>query len=410
MALSLSINAFHETMVHLSYGTAEADLFSEACVEQYDDRPVDGYGYLFAQVFEPEVLNEIAALEGCSCGALEALDVGSGSRIDALRGDIGGVARTPVQGVNIAAALISISRFKLAETVLGGITRRACDPRDLFEIAMLDFVIGNRRGETDVMRMAFHRMRGAIEAGNIPASRVIDAAAQSVVWHMKSGLIDKTTFDWFSATGKALVDDDSTIDPGARSSWYRAIAMIPAARGDKAATRELMIRARRAGEETLTLRLRAYEKHFLKTYHESALKEHLYLTGDRDAALAEAAALVALDPYWAPSYGEQAEVHRKFDDWSAAAACFEHAGGLGPPYVGHHLFSAAQAWEQADAPEMALGIYFDLLSLDEQNVSVAVAGLRLADKLGHVSQRRFGALVAAAKDRLTSEHREYLHR
>lgn len=407
--VGLSPNAFHQTMVHLAYEAEDVDLFSRACVEQYDERPTDAYGYLFAQVFEPLVLNEIATLEGCRRTALEGLETGSGARIERLRANIGASStKPPVQAVNIAAALTSISRFRVAEKVLLSIDRRKCGGRDLFEISMLEFVINNRLANIGGVQDAFAQMRRVIEIAKLPADRVIDAAAQAVVWHMKSTLIDKATFNWFLALGKSLVSGGAAVEAGSQSSWYRAIAMIPASRGDKVGTRELMLRARQTAEETLNKRPRAYEMHFLKTYHESALREHMYLTGDKDAAVAEADALIAVDPFWSPSHGEKAEVHQKFGDFQQAALCFERAGLLGPPYVGHHLFCAAQAWERAGAPEKALPIYEDLLGLEEQNPSVVVAGVSLTRRLGDNTGGLFRVALSAIEDSLGHEHRAYL--
>lgn len=405
----LQPNAFHQTMLHLNYRDADADLFSRACIAQYDDRPSDIYGYLFAQVFEPSVLTEIALLEGCNRTAVEQLEFGSGSRMDRLRADVcESKAMSPVQAVNIAAALISISRFKLAKIVLAGINREKCGTRDIFEIAMLDFVITNRLADADGVGLAFTRMREVIEVANLPGDRIMDAATQAVVWHMKSAQVDKATFDWFFALGKSILAAGTKVEAGSKSSWYRAVAMIPAARGDKSTTRQLMNRARAAAQEASKTPGSAYELHFLKTYHESSVKEYMYVARDKHAALAEAEALIALDPHWSPSYGERAEIYEKFGDWQAAAMSFERAGRLGPPYVGHHLFCAALAWERADMPEIALPIYQELLQLDETNASVVVAGGRLARKLGDASSGDFSKALSPIHDNLSPEQRKHL--
>jgi len=406
--LDLKPNVFHQTMLDFAHGHSNVDLFSQACIEQYDHRPTDHYGYLFAQVFEPHVLAEIAALEGISRARLEQLEAGLGARIDSLRADIvRAAAMTPVEAVNVAAALISISRFGLAAHLLDTIDPATCDERDIFEIEMLRFVIANRLSDVRSAQRAFREMRRIAETARLPAERVIDAAGQAVVWHMKSRMIDRATFDWFLGFGNRLIADGD-VEAGAKSSWYRAIAMIPASRGDGDRTRALMLRARSAGEESLRARPRAYELHLLKTYHESALKEYLYLTGDRDAALAEAHSLITLDPHWSPSHGEEAEIHLRFGDWEAAATCFERAGRMGPPFVGHHLFCAAQAWERAQAKQRALAIYADLLDLDDRNLSVVVAGVRLERRLGKSGEQIFEAAFEAVKASLGREHREYL--
>jgi tetratricopeptide (TPR) repeat protein len=312
--------------------------------------------------------------------------------------------------VNTAAVLISLSRFGLAADVLASIRRSDCDDRALFEIAMLEFVISNRLANAEGMRAAFANMRRAIERSKLPAERLLDASGQAVVWRLKTKAIDEQEFQWFLDLGKHVIAQERGSEAGARSSWYRAVAMIPAAKGDKAATRELMLRARRTAEEALVSRPRAYETHFLKTYHESALKEHMYLTGDKHAAFAEADALIALDPYWSPSYGEKAEAHQRFGEIELAAECYERAGELGPPYVGHHMFGAAQSWERAGRLERALQICEHLLPLDEVNASVVVAGYAAARKLGDATGGAFGEAFGKIETGLSPSHRDYLAR
>lgn len=313
-----SPNAFQRTIVHFDHGGVDADLFSRACVEQYDDSALESFGYLFAQVFEPHVLHEVAALEGQPIEALERLEYGASERMERLRAQLRGGAASIIALVNTAAALISLSRFGLAAEVLASIRRSDCDDRALFEVAMLEFVISNRLANAEGMRAAFAHMRRAIERSKLPAERLLDASGQAVVWRLKTKAIDEREFQWFLDLGKQVIAQERGSESGARSSWYRAVAMIPAAKGDKAATRELMLRARRTAEETLVSRPRAYETHFLKTYHESALKEHMYLTGDKDAALAEADALIALDPYWShPAMARRPKRISALASWSS---------------------------------------------------------------------------------------------
>ncbi len=118
--------------------------------------------------------------------------------------------------------------------------------------------------------------------------------------------------------------------------------MIPAGRGQALQTRHYMQRAREAAEEVISRRPRRHEMNFIKTYHESAIKEHLYVTGDFEKAKEAGNALIALDAGWAPSYAELAEVYQKSGDQQRAAELYEQAlATLGPPYVGHHLLNAA---------------------------------------------------------------------
>lgn len=380
--LETTANAFHRTMVDFNCSQEGRDLFSAACLAEFDDRPKDRYGYMFAQVFEPHVLHEVERLEGCSAGSLEKLTYGASERLDQIRTALRRPGGRVVQRVNLAAALISVSRFTLAARVLADINFADCTPRDRFEAAMLAFVVANRRSDHAGVHAAFAAMRAAGESGALPADRLLDAAAQAVVWRRKGEQVDAQSYSWFLTVGRELADDAAAANPGARSSWFRAAAMIPAERGEVEETRSLMLKARQAAEEALIARPGAYSAHFLKTYYESTIKEQLFVARDIDAALQAAAALVELDPAWSPSYGEKAEVHFAAKQFEIAAKCWEAAGRCGPPYVGHHYFAAAQAWEAAGERERALEICTGLAELDPSVESVRQRGRELANQLG----------------------------
>ncbi len=380
--LETTANAFHRTMVEFDCPQEGRDLFSTACLEEFDNQPEDSYGYMFAQVFEPHVLYEVERLEGCKVGGLETLSYGESDRLDQIRAALRRPGGRVVERINLAAALISVSRFTLAARILADIDPADCTPRDQFEAAMLEFVVANRRSDKAGVNAAFSAMRSAGKSGTLPADRLLDAAAQAVVWRRKGEQVDEGNYSWFLAAGRELVEDGGSANPGARSSWYRAVAMIPAARGEAGETRLLMLKARHAAEEALTARPGAYSAHFVKTYYESTIKEQLYIARDIDAALEAAAALIELDPLWSPSLGEKAEVHFAAEQFETAANCWEAAGRCGPPYVGHHYFAAVQAWEAAGAPERALEICTGLAELDPSMESVRQRGRALANQLG----------------------------
>jgi tetratricopeptide (TPR) repeat protein len=390
-------NAFHQTMLGLEFITTDgsADLFSQACVEQYRGHDSQSFGYLFAQVFEPNVLHETALLEGLTYEALAGLSHRPTPSMDHLAelvaqtGDL-----NTVELVNAAAALISVSRFQLADRLLEAAGARAASSREHFETAMLAFVSANRCEDDARSVAAFQRMRAAIETDLLPPDRILDACAQAVVWFLKRpSHISESDYTWYLGMGRALSGRPAALDPGSLSSWYRALAMVPAAEGKVEQTREYMQRARDAADDTLALRPRSYELHFLKTYHESTLKEHMYVTGDADRAEETGRALIAVDPGWAPSYGEVAESFVRFGRLKDAAEMYDQAVALGPPYVGHHLLRAARTHTKAGDPEAALEHYRTLSALVPDDVSVLTAGRDLARSTGHSSVVQFEALL-----------------
>ncbi|MGW5496861.1 hypothetical protein [Streptomyces olivaceoviridis] len=389
--VEVQANTFQETLLGLEYTTGPgrpADLFSRACVEQYADLRLDRFGYLLAQVFEPNVLHEAALLAGLSYDSLADLSHRPTEPVERLAALVRDAADLPVTAlVNTAAALISVSRFDPAECLLADAYARAATPRERFEASMLAFVVTNRRDDGADSPRQFDRMREAAETGEVPEDRVLDACSQAVVWYLKRKELPEAEYEWFHATGARLAETHDRLDPGAISSWYRALAMVPAAVGEAETTRRYMEYAREAAEDTMARRPRAYETHFLKTYHESSLKEHMYLTRDLDRAEEAGRALIALDPAWAPSYGELAEAYAAFGRPELAAELYEQAVAAGPPYVGHHMLRAAGCHRKAGAADRALALHRDLARLAPDDEQVLRDGLDLADGLGDDTSR-----------------------
>jgi tetratricopeptide (TPR) repeat protein len=394
------LNAFQQTMLGLEYtedSGRRADLFSQACVEQYRECAAEQFGYLFAQVFEPAVLRESAMLADVPFTHAESLEHQPTAAIRVLARLVKGAEDlSAIARINLASALISISRFGAAQRVLDCRPDRVLKEREAFEAAMLEFVIANRSADGAGSGRAFARMREAIDAGPLPPERVLDACAQAVVWFVKRGEISQDDYARYLETGTALAGTPGLVESAALSSWYRAIAMIPAREGAAAETRGFMERAREAAEAALSLRPRAYELHLKKTYYESSLKEHLYVTRDVDKAEEAGHSLIALDPAWAPSYGELAEVYARSGRLAAAADRYEQAAAAGPPYYGHHLAQAARCRERAGQEEQALELYLTLAGIADLAPALLADGLRLARKLADPSQAKLEAMLTAA--------------
>ncbi|MFD9002370.1 hypothetical protein ACFV0T_15560 [Streptomyces sp. NPDC059582] len=378
-------NAFQETMVGLTFSLhQECDLFSRACVEQFHAGDFAHYGYRFAQVFEANVLREVALLDDLPYEDLAELrhrPSEATARLGELADNVADLS--VVESVNVAAALISISRFGPAARILHRVEERAEQSRDVFEVAMLRFVVANRCEDGPATAHAFRRMRRAIESGPLPADRVLDACAQAVVWYMKRRDLPTADFRWYATTGRQVARQPRGVGAGSLSAWYRALAMVPAARGKAELTRRYMEFTRDTAAHSLMRRPQAYEAHFLKTYHESSLKEHMYVTRDADQAEESGLALIALDPAWSPSYGELAEAHVLFGRLEAAAALYEKAVEIGPPYYGHHLLRAADVRERLGDDERALEHYQHLTALVPGDRTVLRRGLDVARRSSH---------------------------
>jgi hypothetical protein len=397
---SIARNSFQHTLAVFSGASdaGEADLFSRAAVEIYERKTWDEWGYRFTQIFEPGVLQEVAMLEGIPYDDLRRLKhrpspalTWLGTRADAP------AELSFVEKINVASALVSISRFDAAESIIATAASDMVSDRDRFELGWIEFLISNRCDDGARSPRAFRRMRAAMDEGAIPPSRVLDMCVQGVVWYVKRREVSDDDYAWCLRTGAAIAAESGVVDPGAISSWYRGVAMVPAATADAALTRDYMRRAEETALESYALRTGAFELNALKTYHESAIKEHMYVTKDVDRALKAAKDLVALDPNWSPSYGEMADAYCWFGRPEEAAEFYERAARMGPPYVAHHLLQAARCWVKVQAPDQALIHYQTLSAMAPDHAVVRAEGGHVAKRASEASRRRYLEAIEARR-------------
>jgi tetratricopeptide (TPR) repeat protein len=358
-------SCFQQTMLGLAYehpAEGQADLFSRGCVAFFVEKASDTYGYQFTQIFEETVLNEVIVLNRLSAEDVYALRCPDTPAIARLRDLAARADALPLPVLaNTIAALISISRFRVASTLLEGLRARPLAPREAFELGWLEYLISNRFSDGRDTPAAFARMRRAVDAGAVPVGRILDLCTQGVVWHLKRQEVDEATFRWCLETGTRLAGRTEHIDVDTISSWFRGLAMLPAARRYADATHEFMERARTMASRSIAKGASPRALNALKTCLESSIKEFLYVKPDHDRALQAARDLIALDPAWSPSYGECAEVHAKFGRDDLAGEYYERAASLGPPFFGHHLLMAARSRAKAGDLNRATEHYGDLV-------------------------------------------------
>ena len=101
-------------------------------------------------------------------------------------------------------------------------------------------------------------------------------------------------------------------------------------------------------------------------------------------------------------------MHRHFGALDAAAEYFQAAARQGPPYLGHHLFCAAQCHEATSNLDEAMRIYHQLLVHSSVNPSVIVAGARIARRSSYPRQSEFMHRIDALPKPLSQRHLEFL--
>lgn len=376
-------NAFHATMLNLEADPKlPLDSFSAACLEVFAHRDPDALDYRLAQVFEQAVLDEVAYLEGLDPRGVASLTHATSVTMRALRSEIeADEPRTCVRSMNLATVLISVSRFALAEQLLDDAQRSVSSDAEWFELSLLRFIVGNRIAAGAGSAQQFSAMRAAARSGEVPPVRLLDACTQAVVWYLKRRELCEDDLTWFVRTGLAIVQDHRfSLPAGAISAWYRGIAMLPARSGDAEKTRHLMERARRGADEALSTGTRAYDVHLRKTYFESTMKEFMYVRPDPEMVEQTGHDLIALDPYWGPSWGELAEGYAHFGRRVEAAEAFDAAVRLGAPWVRYALRSAGDLYRELGDHERALSRYYALTLFP----TVESAALDVADELAAI--------------------------
>lgn len=384
-------NAFHRTLVGLNYGGSppcEPDLFSRACVEAYETSNQREFGYQFTQIFEPGVLQEVALLEGVPAESMEALDHRPTAAMEELRQRLDGRRDlSVVERINLASMLISISRFSEA---VHARPEAVGTSQERFELAWIDFLISNRRDDGVGSRNAFSRMMAAVNEGGIASGRIVDACTQGIVWYLKRREIDYAQYRWCVEKGSNLVRAGAVLGSGTISSWYRGLAMIPAAEYDAGKTRRFMAHAYDHAAQAASVPDSHGARNALKTYYESCIKEFMYVRPDFELAEQAGLALIAIDEQWSPSYAELADAYKRFGQLNKAADYYEKAVAAGPPYVGHHLVDAARARANLDDTEGALRHYLTLSELaPTPNPEICREAFDLATRSGHALRDHF---------------------
>jgi tetratricopeptide (TPR) repeat protein len=375
------INNFQRCLLNGSVDSNRPiDLFSNATLSALKSTTPGPTPHLFTQIFEPGVLQECAILANADYDTVRGLDNLDSGPLCAVRVLYENrMDLTSVEAISTASSLVAVSRFDMATTILDDSKRLFGDNRLLFEADWLRFLITNRCHDGKESGRYLCSMRAQVEKGMIPVSRQLDLCTQVVVWYLKRNEVDKSTFGWALEHGdRVLQTKNDMIDIGTESSWYRGVAMVPAKDGDAAETRRLMQRAHNLAERGVGCNETDYGAlNNLKTYWESTLKEHMFVTRDREAALAAASSLIDLDPAWSPSYAERADMLRHFGDIAGALNSYRKAVAIGPPYYGYHLKQVADCSEELGDLRTALEIHRKLADLAPHDRAIAKATDRL---------------------------------
>ncbi|MNB58304.1 Tetratricopeptide repeat protein [compost metagenome] len=348
--------------------------------QNFDEVP-----YRVPQLLEPSTLIEVAQRHAIGVDELEFFSYPMDGPVTKVKwlADMLEWA-PPVQKLSLAQCLAASCRYRYANQVLTKIPYEALFPDQRVTFHLTRFAIQNRLEMTTSHQQDFTALKALLQAQRMPPSRVLDVCSQAIVWKLKGDSIDDELNKWFIDAGekaaRQIASSDAPVDLVSLSSFYRGLAMVPAARGDVATTRQYMLLAEEyadaviRGEKGASIPAREARK----TVYESKLKEMLYVARDIESARQVADELIAYDPHWSISYHEAAEIEVKDQQWQRALQRYQQAYDIGFPRVTYSQYMIGACHQQMGNFDQALAAFKDTLSLDTTNISAGVAGYEVA--------------------------------
>lgn len=405
---------FSKVLLSLNLPAKDAtglSIFLRAVTTAFEGANFDDIGYRYVQLLEPAVVVEIERIEQSKIARYGRHEPdGHSTRASGLTWLFENRhLASSVQRLNLAAALASFGRPSLARSVLANLAEHSRVQGDLrFEYLMLSFAVSNRMGDRVASGKWMRLLRDMGKHGRLMGSQLIDAAAQAIVWHKKTGEVDVDTYRWFFSSSTSLLRRGQNLPYSVESAWYRAAAMIPAAANQVDTTRKTMSRAESLAKAAVQKSSDPFTLNDLKTYLESALKEHIYVSKEFDKAESIGIALLKLDPHWSPNWFEVAELYMHTDKHERARQMLLKAIEIGPPYLLLYHYYLAECECQLGDIDTGVRRFSDILAIDSTNRSSALSGLRWSRKTKHGSLPNFIAACSDLSESMSPEQRQIL--
>lgn len=386
-------------------------IFLRAVTTAFGGANFDDIGYRYIQLLEPAVVAEIERIEQSQ------MVLGCQHEPDALSTCASALTwlfenrhlASSVQRLNLAVALASFGRPSLAHSILEDLAEHPRVQGDLrFEYLMLRFAVSNRMGDRIASGRWMRLLKDMGKHGRLMGGQLMDAAAQAIVWHLKTGEVDVDTYKWFFSSSTSLLRRGQNLPDSVKSAWYRSVAMIPAATSQADVTRKTMSRAESFAKAALQESTDPFTLNDLKTYLESALKEHIYLSKEFDKAESIAIALLKLDPHWSPNWFEVAELYMHIGKHEKARQMLLKAIEIGPPYLLLYHYHLAESECQLGDSDTGVQRFSDILAIDSTNRSSALSGLRWARKTKHIALPNFITACNDLSESMSAEQRQIL--
>jgi len=377
--------------------------------QNFDEVP-----YRVPQLLEPSTLVEVAQRHSIGVDELEFFSYpmdGPVAKVKWLADMLEWAP--PVQKLSLAQCLAASCRYRFANQVLVSVSYDKLFPDQKVTYHLTRFAIQNRLEITASHQEDFTALKALLQSHRMSPARILDVCSQAIVWKLKGNAIGDELNKWFIEAGemaaKQIAASHEPVDLVSLSSFYRGLAMVPAARGDVLTTRKYMLMAENYAEAVIGSEkgqgIPAREAR--KTVYESKLKEMLYVARDLESARRVADELISFDPNWSISYHEAAEVEMKDGQWQRASQRFQEAYDIGFPRRTYSQYMVGACNQKLGNFDEALAAFKSTLLLDTTNISAGVAGYSVARQHLPESLSFFKTYIEAwdAEGLITEEYR-----
>ncbi|SDW44512.1 hypothetical protein SAMN05444487_103168 [Marininema mesophilum] len=408
-------NAFLSAILHVREVDQQSNIWTKSVCRSLESQDFNRVPYHLGQLLEPSVLHEVSHVTRISNHHLTNLGYESEGPMKSIQDRITQRSdASPVEKLNLVYCLVSLSRFELAMHILSSLHPNQLRHEDKIYLYFIQFLIKNRLSQP--FQSDFMAMKVLLEENSLPDLIRLKVSTQAIVWEMKQRALGEELFNWYVDQGldtcKRLKEKEGLSEQLGLSSFYRAYAMVPAAKQLVKETREEMEHALHfANIAKPTNRLEECRKlDAMKTCFESELKEHLYLSKDYEQAERAGFDLIQTDPHWSISYHEMAEVYMKLNKIEEALSMFRKSAEVGLPRITFTHFMMGYCLGELNREEEAIGEFIRTLEIDASNISAGINGYNLAKKIGHHREDTFKSHLTRWEEEgiLKEDHKQHI--
>ncbi|SFS95619.1 tetratricopeptide repeat protein [Marininema halotolerans] len=410
-----SENAFLSAILHLKEVDHRSNIWTKSVTRSYASHNFNRIPYHLGQLLEPSVLHEVSHETGISVSQLKMVDYETQGPMREIQDRIARQSDlSPVEKLNVVYCLVSLSRYERAVDILSTLHPDQLRQEDQIYLSFIQFLIKNRLSLP--YQSDFIAMREALGQKNLSDVMRLKVCTQAIVWELKQKALGEELYTWFVNEGlktcDRLKEKEALSEQLALSSFYRAYAMIPAAKQLVKETREEMEKAlyfAKAAKPSNPLES-CRKLDAMKTCFESELKEHLYLSKDYEQAERAGFDLIQTDPDWSISYHELAEVYMKVNKLEEALAMFQKSKEIGLPRTTFTHFMMGYCLGELHREDEAIDAFIHTLTIDPTNLSAGINGYNLAKKIGHAQEDTFKSYLTKWEEAgiLKDEHKQVL--